>query len=345
MDEDHHQGEVAGQVVRSEEEFLALWHSEKAMYEAWGELVTSTIKDSLKSMLGTSVVKVFLRIPPAPRVKDDGKLLEKAFERGKGYDDPYAEITDKVGVRFVVLLAADLGIVCQAVTDEAAPWRHTLDRDFEKEQAENPFHFDYAALHFVVRAEGDQLWGDEIIRDGTPCEVQIKTLLQHAYAEITHDSIYKPKLVATPKMRRNAATSMALLEATDSYFTTLMNLMQEIIDARASFTAQMEGRYREVVGEDSESSQLEGTLVDSLMDLYSSVDAGLTIDKTLKENSHIGERVKSRRQAKRLYRQPSIIAAYALAANHRHQLRQAWTLGDDLLDEIFTDLGISSVDA
>ena len=50
----------------------------------------------------------------------------------------------------------------------------------------------------------------------------MRTLLQHAHSELTHDTIYKPSVVQTPAMLRAAAKSMALIEATGDYFEELV---------------------------------------------------------------------------------------------------------------------------
>ena len=82
-----------------------------------------------------------MKTPVIPRLKDDYKLIEKAFYRNKTYTDPYTDITDKVGTRFVVLLGRDINLVSRSVM-EITDWSWTKDRDFEEEQSGNPVVFD-----------------------------------------------------------------------------------------------------------------------------------------------------------------------------------------------------------
>ena len=65
-------------------------------------------------MIAPVAADVFLRIPPKPRTKGEVSFLEKAFYR-KAYVDPYVEVTDKVGVRFVVLVASQIQMVEKAL--------------------------------------------------------------------------------------------------------------------------------------------------------------------------------------------------------------------------------------
>src|SRR3546814_12228521 len=47
-------------------------------------------------------------------------------------------------------------------------------------------------------------WSSDVCSSdlGTPCEVQLRTLLQHAHSQLTHDTIYKPKTIASSHTKR-----------------------------------------------------------------------------------------------------------------------------------------------
>ncbi|MCV5435110.1 (p)ppGpp synthetase, partial [Escherichia coli] len=76
-----------------------------------------------------------LKIEPSYRLKDISSLIEKAFYRSKNYQNPYKEITDKVGVRFVVLLTDDIPII-KEIIENFNLWEYSEDRDFIKEKEE-----------------------------------------------------------------------------------------------------------------------------------------------------------------------------------------------------------------
>lgn len=58
----------------------------------------------------------FLKQPATPRIKEKTSLIDKAFHRKeKSYNNPYQEIEDKVGIRFVVLLTSDIDEVCEII--------------------------------------------------------------------------------------------------------------------------------------------------------------------------------------------------------------------------------------
>ncbi|RAH17862.1 RelA/SpoT domain-containing protein, partial [Vibrio vulnificus] len=137
----------------SKETFLEQWLNDKPMYEAWGKFVTSKILEQLVSK-GYNVSS-YLKQPAIPRVKEDDSLIDKAFYRpGKEYSDPYNDIEDKVGVRFVVLLLEQIEEINSIVTS-SNDWIHKECRHFENERSKDPLIFTYQSVHYVVRASRD----------------------------------------------------------------------------------------------------------------------------------------------------------------------------------------------
>lgn len=86
-----------------ETELLDRWHAERPMYNAWGALVSETLKAAVARAIQPANVELFFRLPVKHRTKERASLLAKAFHLGKSYKDPYLDIEDKVGVRIVVL--------------------------------------------------------------------------------------------------------------------------------------------------------------------------------------------------------------------------------------------------
>jgi putative GTP pyrophosphokinase len=245
----------------TEAELIELWTRDRPMYEAWGHHVVSQIIAHLRTKIAPLSADIFLRIPPKPRLKGDASLLEKAFYR-KRYTDPYTDITDKVGVRFVVLLTDQIRIVEDAVTS-CIVWKYSKDRDYEEEQRKNPIQFDYAAVHYIVRCRSDLSMPNVIVRASTPCEVQVKTILQHAYSELTHDTIYKAKVDAGPLTLRTAAKSMALIEATNDYFRQVVDQVAKAVRPTKALTEELAVVYRGRVGLEPELTRAEGLTLET----------------------------------------------------------------------------------
>ena len=322
----------------TEDDFLEVWQSERAMYEAWGQLVVEHVVGGINGRVLPLSADLFLRIPPKFRVKEDVSIVEKAFYR-KNYDDPYSQITDKVGVRFVVLLNSDIKIVEDAI-NEGVLWETSKDRDFEEEQKSNPIKFDYAAKHFVVRCKANQDYNGVTIDEGSPCEIQVKTLLQHAYSELTHDTIYKPKVDATPEMLRAAAKSMALIEATNDYFEEVTGKVKLVTAPERALTEALAAIYFSNVGIAAQVSRLEGVILDAL-NVDEDDEAITKVAAMLEKFPYTGQQIAERAKTKLLYRQPSILLVYFFARHRSASIKEVWPLTDDELRPIFSDVGVS----
>lgn len=326
----------------TEDELIQQWNAERPMYEEWGRFVVQEVSKSVSELVAPISGDIFLRIPPKSRVKEDVSLVEKAFYRGKDYTDPYNQITDKVGTRFVVLLTRDLRIVEDAVQN-SPHWDFSKDRDFEDEQKKAPIQFDYAAVHYVVTAADEIEHGGQKIAAGTPCEIQIKTILQHAYGELTHDTIYKPNVDATPFMHRAAAKSMALLEATNDYFETVFDQVAEFVKPDREATQVLMPIYKKFTGIDPKPTKLEGLLIEAMSNDIAQLGENLAQELTefLDAHSYLNETIKHNSTAKLLFAQPSILLTYFLVNRKPSEVKKKWPLTDDELRPIYTDLGNS----
>ena len=207
----------------NETEFLNKWETEKPIYHAWGKYVVETITQTLAKN-GTDL-DTFLKVPAKYRLKDNKSLVDKAFYRpDKNYTDPYNQIEDKVGARFIVLLISDIKEIYRII-ESNDDWVFNTCKHFEEDREKDPLLFTYQSVHCILRPKKEIVIDKIHIPITTPCEVQIRTLLQHAHAELTHDAIYKSNRTVQPKVHRTVAKSMALIETTDDFFLEATKLL------------------------------------------------------------------------------------------------------------------------
>ena len=140
--------------------------------------------------------------------------------------DPYNQITDKVGIRFVVMVIKQIKIISDIV-EQADIWDCSKDKDFEESRETHPEVFEYESIHYIVRAARAITYEGVQIEKGTPCEIQIRTLEQHAYAELSHDYFYKNDFSYENDMKRNLARGMALNETTDLLFGEVYDMIEK----------------------------------------------------------------------------------------------------------------------
>lgn len=322
----------------NESEFKELWNSEKPVYEAWGKHVVDSITQEL-SLQGIEL-NTFLKIPAKYRLKDDNSLIDKAFYRpGKGYADPYAQIEDKVGVRFVVLLLDDIKKVCEIV-ENSEIWVFDACKHFDEDKERDPLLFTYQSVHYILRPKNELYIDGVIIADSTPCELQIRTLLQHAHAELTHDAVYKAKKTVRPAVHRTVAKSMALIETTDGFFSEVTQGLNSGPLEDHSILNRLDGVYYSITGIKPYNQKSSLVIWDEFEFL---IDGDLinNIQRFISNNNHIAEMIKTKYNDNSFYQQSIVLFIYWLLKRKKKKLLSNWPLEKKILSPFANDLFVS----
>lgn len=145
------------------------------------------------------------------RAKETQSLADKLKRRPRytSLDD----LPDLVGVRVVTRYQADVDVVCELLGRE-----FTVVEDVVH-GAEEAEAFGYASRHLVVelvdpRAELPEWAAFRGIR----AEIQVRSILQHAWASISHGLDYKTDSAVPQEVRRQLFRVAALLETGDELF-------------------------------------------------------------------------------------------------------------------------------
>ena len=317
----------------NEMEIIKRFSADQPMYAAWGEYVKRRVLQKLESLPnGINLV----RIEVQPRVKDIDSLLEKAFRPGKNYRDPYNEITDKVGIRFVVLLESDIQIINDVISNIDC-WECSVDRDYEEDRINHPTLFEYQSRHCIVKNIRDLEYKGKSIPANTPCEVQIRTLLQHAYSELSHDKIYKPVTNVIPEVHRIVARSMALIETTDQLFLEV----NKMIASDEIYLEQLNEIYSKTILDLAAYERKANLIIiDSYRDyLFEGISSD--ISNYFNDNKWMIDLLQRKADYNFFYRQPAIMLLFYLVKDHKHCVRELWPYTEDTLRPIYSDLGHS----
>lgn len=277
----------------------------------------------------------FLKIQPVPRVKQAESALVKQVK--KQYEDPTTQMTDLVGVRFVVLLKSDIEVIDRVIL-QSNHWTCSRDRHYEYEVFDDPSVFDYQSVHYVVRLPEERDIGGVIVPADIACEIQVRTLLQHAYAELVHDNIYKPSVKVPESAKRVVARCMALMESTDELFCQAVQQIEAISASRTHLRMAVNAAY----GEFGEARLAEHEFV-LLADTYRDLLEGASVDQVadLARFSPIRTRVAERAKDSDFFAEPCCLLVYWLVKNHHDHVMDRWPLpGYRLeLEQICSDLG------
>jgi len=265
-------------------------------------------------------------------------MLQKAFYRGKNYGNPYDDIEDKVGLRFVVLLTEDIRTIEDAI-NRSSHWVATMARDFEEEREARPYEFDYQSLHYVVRSNVPFEFEGVVIPADIPCEIQIRTLLQHAYSELTHDTIYKPNVRTTPVIKRSAAKSMALIEATSDYFSAVNNVIQRVLADTKKVATFLSTKYEAVTGDKPDDTPLNSLVIDHYRTFLTQTFEA-DFEDWWRKKAFLAGIIYQRRSAAALYRTPSVLLVYFCVSMTPSLAKEGSPLTERELQPIYSDLGL-----
>ncbi|WP_099038380.1 bifunctional ribonuclease/(p)ppGpp synthase [Mycobacterium neglectum] len=173
----------------------------EAVTEKYLQLVTAFLDDA-----GINYLSITAR---TKSVESFAAKAERTVDGRRLFSDPLVEITDQIGLRIITYLREDVDAVVTLLADEM---QLLDDRDMGLETAREG-RWGYASRHLLVGVGGEQ----------QPASIQVRTVLQHAWAEFEHEIRYKGSIPAehAPDLDRRFTLAAGLLELADREFTAI----------------------------------------------------------------------------------------------------------------------------
>jgi len=160
------------------------------------------------------------------------KTLESALKKikKKKYSSPLSQITDLIGGRVFAYFAEDVADI-----------ENTIRKHFEIDEPNSINKIDmlsynkfgYTSRHIVCQASSKT--DDLQLRTalgGLKFEIQIRTVLQHGWAEVEHELVYKSNTFVPNTYKRRFAASAASIEIIQAELSRLRGFENEIVNAR-----------------------------------------------------------------------------------------------------------------
>ena len=158
------------------------------------------------------------------RTKSRESFVEKIERKGGKYTD-LCQITDIAGVRIITYYSEDVDKITKIIETE---FDVDQENSIDKRESLEPDRFGYCSVHYVVKMSPQRLSLCEysIFKD-LKCEIQIRSVLQHAWAEIEHDIGYKSEIAIPKQMRRDFSRIAGLLEIADKEFNQIRSALKD----------------------------------------------------------------------------------------------------------------------
>lgn len=190
------------------------YKSEHPRYQIYAKVLQDVLEAVCRQHAPEAIVQ--------SRAKALSSFAEKAIRRSDKYQSPSTQLTDLCGARVICNSFEEIERICAFIE------RH-FEIDEENSEGRKPRQkteeFGYASFHYIVQIKADEILGVEIPKDQIgerKAEIQVRTLLQHAWANISHDQFYKNQFRPPEKLERSMARLSALLEEADEAFSLVI---------------------------------------------------------------------------------------------------------------------------
>ncbi len=185
-----------------------LWAEEQATYQSLVDHVVAVLKTEFRGP--------GFQIYGRPKKVDS--ILKKLILKP---EKTYESMTDKAGIRVVVRFTDKLDIVGSFI-EQRFP-EHKKD---DKRYSMKTDQVGYQAIHYDIKFDEDN---DSKIA-GLWAEVQVRTMAQHLWSEMSHGLAYKPGLTVPDPVRRWLMRLSALIEVADDEFLRVRDALHQMPD-------------------------------------------------------------------------------------------------------------------
>ncbi|WP_369815038.1 GTP pyrophosphokinase family protein [Deinococcus sp. Leaf326] len=208
--------DLSASVRASPERMVSDYQTWRAQYEA--------LRDAAVAQMGRLVHQAGLNIHHITgRVKQPLSLADK-LRRKPGRYTRLGDVTDLVAVRVITYFESDVQVVAALIeAGYAVDWDHSVD----KSKTHDPDRFGYMGMHYVVYPPAREPEFAGLGMETVRFEIQIRSILQHAWAEIEHDLGYKNRDAVPREVRRRFYRLAGLLEMADEEFMALARMNRD----------------------------------------------------------------------------------------------------------------------
>lgn len=170
--------------VKTVEDFTNQYLREFDFYNAVSLLAAQLIEAQLISKGIRAIVTSRAKNPS--RLHD--KIAKRAIEESKNFinlEDIYQDIVDLAGVRIALYFNSELDEIEQIINDIFTVHKK---KEFPTEGKSQG----YKAIHYRANIKVNSLTEQQKRYSSANVEIQVASLLMHAWAEVEHDIVYKP---------------------------------------------------------------------------------------------------------------------------------------------------------
>ena len=149
------------------------------------------------------------------RIKSWNSIEDKWAKKSYKYMS-MRDMTDLLGFRIICFFSSEVDKAADVIRDI---FEVDKEKSCDKRIMISPTTFGYISLHIICSLKNDGSVPEELT--GLKFEIQLRSVLQHAWAEIEHDLGYKSALEIPRDLRREFSRIAGLLEIADEAFDNI----------------------------------------------------------------------------------------------------------------------------
>lgn len=208
-----------GRLSRKAAEFIASYEREFEGHKNRATKLTLLVRQIVEAV-GVDIHLV------SARAKHPDSVRAKL--RRKKYADPAAQLTDRIGIRVITYYRSDVDAVARALQRELEIDRQKSE---DKRRLLDLHEFGYRSVHLIARLRPPRSRMSEYADLATMWfEIQVRSILEHAWAEIEHEIVYKSGVDYPHSTARLFAALAGALEILETEFERLHDEKEKLVD-------------------------------------------------------------------------------------------------------------------
>lgn len=212
----------------------------RSLYKAYADVIRAVLVETLRAS-SINVASIEVRAKAIDSFADKAATPAEEDPTRPKYSDPLKDITDLTGARVITFFPRTVEEIDGVIDDQFEVVEKTDKTDLLLREE----RLGYQSVHYLVRLRPNRLQLPEYSRySDLMAEIQVRTILQHAWAEIEHDIQYKSVETIPLPVRRRFMALAGLLEIADREFQAIQNEDERI--RQEARTSVEEGRLEHV---------------------------------------------------------------------------------------------------
>lgn len=216
---------------------VATFESRHHLYESYAEILQAVLSQVARKHAPHSMVQA--------RAKEVSSFAGKIWRKKDESNDPVNQFTDLCGGRVITNNQDGVKAICSYIENHFdIDWENSVDIS----QRLKPSEFGYRSVHYIVRFKRgvfpndsvdvtipDTLYPDPNNEYQLKAEIQVRTILEHSWADFSHRISYKRPFDMPPMWEREMARMAAFLEEADNQLIRIQKGLRHYLGCYSAY--------------------------------------------------------------------------------------------------------------